>query len=73
MSDVPCMESLGCHLIPLLCLLLFFCQDLLFLLSCHFSANGPIVKWSTVPVCPSLMCSFNRGKIEGTNSSKICV
>ena len=22
---------------------------------------------------PSLMCSFNRGNIEGTNSSKICV
>ena len=26
-----------------------------------------------MPACPSLMCSFNRGNIEGTNSSKICV
>ena len=30
-------------------------------------------EWSTIPACPSLMCSFNRGNIEGTNSSKICV
>ena len=28
---------------------------------------------STIPACPSLMCSFNRGNIEGTNYSKICV
>ena len=26
-----------------------------------------------IPACLSLMCSFNRGNIEGTNSSKICV
>ena len=26
-----------------------------------------------IPACPSLMCSFNRGYIEGTNSSEICV
>ena len=25
------------------------------------------------PACPSLMCSFIRGNIEGTNSSKIYV
>ena len=24
-----------------------------------------------IPVCPSLMCFFNRGNTEGTNSSKI--
>ena len=30
-------------------------------------------EWSTIPACPSLMCSFNRGNIEGTNSSKICI
>ena len=23
-----------------------------------------------IPACPSFMCSFNRGNIEGTNSSK---
>ena len=30
-------------------------------------------KWSMIPACPGLMCSFNRGDIEGTSSSKICV
>ena len=24
-----------------------------------------------IPACPSLMCFFNRGDTEGTNSSKI--
>ena len=28
-------------------------------------------EWSTIPACPSLMCFFNRGDIEGTYSSKI--
>ena len=28
-------------------------------------------EWSTIPACPSLMCFFNRGNTEGTNSSKI--
>ena len=28
-------------------------------------------EWSTIPPCPSLMCFFNRGGTEGTNSSKI--
>ena len=31
------------------------------------------MEWSTIPACPSLMCSFNRGNIEGTNSLKIDV
>ena len=26
---------------------------------------------STIPACPSLMCFFNRGDTEGTNSWKI--
>ena len=26
-----------------------------------------------IPACPSLMCSFNRGNTEGTNSLKMCV
>ena len=29
------------------------------------------MEWSTMPVCPSLMCFFNRGDTEGTNSLKI--
>ena len=28
-------------------------------------------EWSTIPACPTLMCFFNRGDTEGTNSSKI--
>ena len=28
-------------------------------------------EWPTIPACPSLMCFFNRGDTEGTNSSKI--
>ena len=28
-------------------------------------------EWSTIPACLSLMCFFNRGDTEGTNSSKI--
>ena len=28
-------------------------------------------EWSTIPACPSLVCFFNRGGTEGTNSSKI--
>ena len=27
-------------------------------------------EWSKIPVCPSLMCFFNRGDTEGTNSLK---
>ena len=27
--------------------------------------------WSTIPVCPSLMCFFNRGNTEETKSLKI--
>ena len=140
-----CLESQGCHLIPLSYLSsCFFCLVLHFL-SCQFSANGPFsrlffqktqiffgkgqlgfcvwlllsswemivgrwyvqlaatwhlylplqniflfyivsvysffifffnlvsinqTEWLTISACPSLMCSFNRGNIEGTNSSK---
>ena len=28
-------------------------------------------EWSRISACPSLMCFFNRGDTEGTNSSKI--
>ena len=27
-------------------------------------------EWSTIPACPNLMCFFNRGNTEGTNSSR---
>ena len=29
------------------------------------------MEWSTILVCPSFMCFFNRGDTEGTNSAKI--
>ena len=28
---------------------------------------------SAIPACPSLMCSFNRGNIEGTNFENLCL
>ena len=28
-------------------------------------------EWFTIPACHSLMCFFNRGDTEGTNSSNI--
>ena len=28
------------------------------------------MEWSMIPACPSLMCFFNRGNTEGTNSSE---
>ena len=28
-------------------------------------------EWSTISACPSLMCFFNTGDTEGTNSSKM--
>ena len=35
------------------------------------SGNDKSTEWSTIPACPSLMCFFNRGDTEGTNSLKI--
>ena len=42
-------------------------------LFCTFFKSGidKSTEWSTIPACPSLMCFFNRGGTEGTNSSKI--
>ena len=30
------------------------------------------MEWSVLPACSSVMCSFNRANIKGTNSLKIC-
>ena len=35
------------------------------------SGIDKLTEWSTIPACPSVMCFFNRGDTEGTNSSKI--
>ena len=29
------------------------------------------IEWATIPACPSLMCFFNRGDTDGTNSLKL--
>ena len=41
----------------------------------HFSliCVDNYTEWSAIPAYPCLMCSFNRGNIEGTHSSKMCV
>ena len=35
------------------------------------SGTDNLTEWSTIPACPSLVCFFNRGDTEGTNSSKV--
>ena len=30
-------------------------------------------KWLTIPACPSLMCSFKRGNVEGINFKILCL
>ena len=42
-----------------------------FLILLKKSGIGKSTEWSTIPMCPSLMCFFNRHDTEGTNSSKI--
>ena len=43
----------------------------LFILKKKKSGIDKSTEWSTMPACPSLVCFFNRGDTEGTNSSKI--
>ena len=38
-----------------------------------FYFNLVSTEWSTIPACPSLMCSFNRGNTEGTNFENLCL
>ena len=35
------------------------------------SGIDKLTEWSMIPMCPSLMCVFNRGDTKATNSSKI--
>ena len=46
----------------------FFC---LYIYTFFKSCFDKSTEWSTIPACPSLMCFFNRGYTEGTNSSKL--
>ena len=53
-----CLESQGCHLIPLSYLLsCFFCLVLLLFLSCHFSANGPF-SWLFFPLKTQIVMGY---------------
>ena len=51
---------------------MFYCFCPFLFLYFFFSESGidKSTEWSTIPACPSLMCFFNRGDTEGTNSSK---
>ena len=51
-------------------ILYYFCA---FLASFNLAAVDNLDRMVAVPARPSIMCSFNRGNIEGTNSSKKCV
>ena len=50
---------------------LFVCIASVYFFFILFFKKSGIDEWSTIPACPSLMCFFNRGYTEGTNSSKI--
>ena len=52
----------------------------LFFVSVHYFFIFSLIsihkmEWSTIPACPSLVCSFNRGSVdfERTNALKICL
>ena len=49
----------------------FFFFFLFFFNTVSKSGIDKSTEWSTIPACPSLMCFFNRGNTEGTNSSKL--
>ena len=61
-----------CHyaFIYLYCFCLFL---LLFFLFFFNLVSINEMEWLSIPACPSLMCSFDRGNIEGTSSLEICV
>ena len=65
------------HWYLLLCIYTTFKKKLLLLsipfsyLSFFKSGIDKLTEWSMIPACPSLMCFFNRGNTEGTNSLKI--
>ena len=65
---LPYDTGICCYAFIYLNFLLLFSIPFLYLLK---SGIDKSTEWSTIPACPSLMCFFNRGDTEGTNSSKI--
>ena len=55
---------------------IYYCKFLIasvhHLLKNAFFKSGidKLMEWSMIPACPSLLCFFNRGNMEGTNSLK---
>ena len=67
-----------CHLALVFAVMHLYNIFKFFIASVHFffytflkSGIDKLVKWSMIPACPSLMCFFNRGNTEGTNTLKI--
>ena len=67
-----------CHMALVFAVMHLYNLFLIFIASVHsffilFLKSGidKSTEWSTIPACPSLLCFFNRGDTEGTNSSKI--
>ena len=50
---------------------LFLLLSIRFLYFLKKSGIDKSTEWSTIPASPSLICFFNRGNTEGTNSSNI--
>ena len=51
--------------------LIFYCVCPFLFYAVFKSGIDKSTEWSTISVCPNLMCFFNRGDTEGTNSLKI--
>ena len=56
-----------CNYIKDFLFFLLLCQSIPFGI---FLGSINLMEWQMIPASPSLMCYFNRGSIEGTNSSK---
>ena len=69
----------ACCLMALVFAVMHLYNFFFFLRSCPFLFLNIFLKagidesteWSTIPACPSLMCFFNMGETDGTDSSKI--
>ena len=69
-SMLPYDTDICCYACIYMCILFFIACPFLFY---TFLKSGidKSTEWSKIPACPSLMCFFNRGDTEGTNSSKV--
>ena len=54
-----------CSLLPFATGIYHYALCNIFFFSVHFFIINKL-EWLMIPACPGLMCSFNRGNIEGT-------